>query len=420
VRVAGYGEYVVSGSRWLDEIPAHWRVGRLEHVASTWTSNVDKHSVNGQPGVRLCNYTDVYKHSFITSNMAFMQATASAEQIERFRLRLGDTIITKDSETADDIGIPAFVLYEADDLLCGYHLAMVRPNLRAACPKFIFWALGAQPTLRQWAVVASGVTRVGIRSGDLAKATIPLPPLGEQRAIAHYLDRETAQIDALIEEQERLIEVLRERKRAVLDEVTSSVAGKAVKLKYLFAPSSEANHPAEEVLSVYRDYGVIKKASRDDNFNRTPPNVERYLLVRPGDLVVNRMKAWQGSLGVSEYRGIVSGDYEVVRPFDDRLMPRFAHLFLRSPRMIAEYAVRSTGIRPSQWRLYWGEMGQIEMPVPAASHQESVVWRIDEQTSKIGALIAESERFIELARERRSALITAAVTGQIDVRGEVA
>ncbi|MBT0567831.1 restriction endonuclease subunit S [Williamsia sp. CHRR-6] len=241
----------------------------------------------------------------------------------------------------------------------------------------------------------------------------------EQDAIADFLDRETAQIDTLTVEQQRLVEMLRVRKRAVLDQVTGAASGTRVRLKYLFAPSSEANHPDEEVLSVYRDYGVIPKSSRDDNFNRTPENVARYLLVRPGDLVINRMKAWQGSLGVSEYRGIVSGDYEVVRPIGNRLLPRFAHLFLRSPLMVADYAVRSTGIRPSQWRLYWDQMGNVEVPVPPPAEQAGIVERIDEQTTKIDTLIAETERFIELARERRAALIAAAVTGQIAIRAEV-
>lgn len=274
---------------------------------------------------------------------------------------------------------------------------------------------------------ASGFTRAmarGIREGGadfrrwgtLAELPIPLPALEYQRNVCAFLDRETDRIDALIEEQQRLIEILHARKRAVLDEVTADVSGEPVRLKRLFAPSSDANYPNEQVLSVYRDYGVIPKASRDDNSNRTPDNLSRYLLVQPGDVVINRMKAWQGSLGVSNHRGIVSGDYEVLNPKTDRLVPRFAHLFLRSPRMVAEYAIHSTGIRPSQWRLYWNQMGTIEMSVPSLSQQIEVADRIDKQTAMIDTLIAETERFIELSRERRSALISAAVTGQIDVR----
>ena len=84
--------------------------------------------------------------------------------------------------------------------------------------------------------------------------------------------------------------------------------------------------------------------------------------------------------------------------------------------MIGEYAIRSTGIRPSQWRLYWDRMGMIEIPVPPLARQSEVVNRIDGQTRKVDTLIAETELFIELSKERRAALIAAAVTGQLDVR----
>lgn len=215
--IAGYSNYVAADSLWLDTIPAHWRVGRLDHVAQAWPSNVDKHSVTGEPPVRLCNYTDVYKNASIVKGMDFMEATASPEQIERFRIAVGDTLLTKDSETADDIGVPAYVEYEAPDLVCGYHLSIVRPIPGVVEPKFLYWALGARPTTGQWAVLASGVTRVGIRAGDLAKVALALPPLDEQRAIADYLDRETARIDTFIEEQQHLIAMLQERRHAVVD-----------------------------------------------------------------------------------------------------------------------------------------------------------------------------------------------------------
>ena len=90
-------------------------------------SNVDKHSKDHERPVRLCNYVDVYKHDRITQAIPFMSATASRDEIERFRLEEGDVLITKDSETWDDIGVPALVTEPADDLLSGYHLALLRP-----------------------------------------------------------------------------------------------------------------------------------------------------------------------------------------------------------------------------------------------------------------------------------------------------
>ncbi|MFJ3620847.1 restriction endonuclease subunit S [Streptomyces iakyrus] len=182
-------------------------------------------------------------------------------------------------------------------------------------------------------------------------------------------------------------------------------ATQSIRLRYLYSPSGEANCPGEEVLSVYRDYGVIPKSSRSDNFNKTPENVERYLLVRPGDLVVNRMKAWQGSLGVSDYRGIVSGDYEVLRPTSDAVSGRYMHYALRSGHMIGEYRVRSTGIRPSQWRLYWDQMGDIRILLPCLEEQDRIAAYLDSETAEIDTLIAEQQRLVEMLRERRQAVI---------------
>ena len=123
-------------------------------------------------------------------------------------------------------------------------------------------------------------------------------------------------------------------------------------IRYLLRERDVRGQTNEQVLSVYRDHGVVPKSGRTDNFNKTPEDLSSYKLVRKGDVVLNKMKAWQGSLGVSEFDGIVSGDYLVCRaisPVDGR----FLHHLLRSWPMIQEYRLRSEGIRPSQWRLYW-------------------------------------------------------------------
>lgn len=255
-----------------------------------------------------------------------------------------------------------------------------------------------------------------IRYQDFGKIHLPLPPLGGQRAIADFLDRETALIDALIEKQTALIERLRERRSTSAEKLVSDLASHPVrKMKYLYRPSSAVNPGDVQVLSVYRDYGVIPKDSRADNINVTPLDLSRYLLVKPGWLVVNKMKAWQGSLGVSQHLGIVSPDYEVLVQTSTELDPDFVHEVLRSPVYAREFRVRSVGIRPIQWRLYWDQLGQVQVPLPPLSVQRELVARAVQERAEIDALIAKVERHVELARERRSALITAAVTGQIEV-----
>lgn len=177
------------------------------------------------------------------------------------------------------------------------------------------------------------------------------------------------------------------------------------RLGWLFQPVSDRGHEDATVLSVYRDYGVIPKDSRTDNFNRTPENLNSYQLVQRGDLVVNRMKAWQGSLGISEHEGIVSPDYEVLRPITLEHCPRFLHSLLRSRGLIDQYGLRSTGIRPSQWRLYWDEMKTIEVFLPSVEEQQAIADYLDRETARIDTLIDEQQRLIEILRERRQAII---------------
>ena len=107
---------------------SYWATRRIRTVAEMRVSNVDKHTREGEMPVRLCNYVDVYKNDRITQQIPFMRATASEEEIDKFKLNRNDVVITKDSETWDDIGVPALVTEPADDLISGYHLAILRPR----------------------------------------------------------------------------------------------------------------------------------------------------------------------------------------------------------------------------------------------------------------------------------------------------
>ena len=120
-----YPEYIPPGVQWLGDLPRHWKTGRLGTLAEMRVSNVDKHSKEGEIPVCLCNYVDVYNSIRITEDMTFMRATATRDEIEKFRLEKNDVLITKDSESWDDIGIPALVTKPARDLISGYHLGGV-------------------------------------------------------------------------------------------------------------------------------------------------------------------------------------------------------------------------------------------------------------------------------------------------------
>ena len=210
-----YPSYKPSGVEWLGDVPEHWEVRRLLTVAEMRVSNVDKHTKEDELPVRLCNYVDVYKNDRITQGMAFMNATASREEVERFRLQRDDVLITKDSESWDDIGVPALVTEPADDLLSGYHLALLRP-LRQVLGAYLARTLQSRGVAYQFHVEAKGVTRYGLTHAGIQSVYIPLPPLPEQATIVRYLDHTDERIRRYIRAKQKLIKLLEEQKQAVI------------------------------------------------------------------------------------------------------------------------------------------------------------------------------------------------------------
>ena len=205
-----------TGVEWIGETPAHWEVRRLKSVATVSLSNVDKKSVEGQTKVELCNYVDVYNAETIGADCDFMPATATAEQVCRFSLRKGDVLATKDSETWRDIAVPALVREDLPTVLCGYHLAHIRPISGLCDGAYLSRCLAAARIRDQFQVEANGITRFGLTGASIANAVLPLPPIAEQRSIAVFLDRETAKIDALVAKVQEAIERLKEYRLALI------------------------------------------------------------------------------------------------------------------------------------------------------------------------------------------------------------
>ncbi len=213
-----------SGIPWLREIPKHWGVRRLRTVADLIVSNVDKLTTLDQTSVRLCNYVDAYKNERITEHLPFMRATASMDEIRRFRIWRGDVLITKDSEEWDDIGVPSLVEYEAPDLVCGYHLGILRLKHGCVAGSFLHRVLQCKIIAAQLHVAANGVTRYGLSQHAIKDILVPLPPFGEQETIVLSIGADLAAFEAEENAAEREIALLREyRTRLVADVVTGKL-----------------------------------------------------------------------------------------------------------------------------------------------------------------------------------------------------
>ncbi|RKU39062.1 hypothetical protein C6496_03065 [Candidatus Poribacteria bacterium] len=208
-----------SGVEWIGEIPAHWGVKRLKHIAKILPSNVDKHIYPDEIQVRLCNYTDVYYNDYITVDTVLNKGSCKENEFAKFALRKGDVIITKDSETPDDIGVPTYVKDDLDNVVCGYHLTMIRP---IACRgEFIFRFIQSDRTRRYFEVNSNGITRYGLGKASIENLLLPIPPDSEQTQIANFLDQKTQQIDELIAAEQRKIELLKEYRQALISEAVT-------------------------------------------------------------------------------------------------------------------------------------------------------------------------------------------------------
>ena len=183
-----------------------------------------------------------------------------------------------------------------------------------------------------------------------------------------------------------------------------------VPLWSLYRRIDRSGRPDLPLLSVYRDHGVVLRAGREDNYNKPGADLSRYKIVSKGDLVINKMKTWQGSLGVSAFDGIVSPAYFVAKRVGD-MHDRFMHHLLRSQPLIAEYGARSKGIRPAQWDLPWEEFASIKVRLPHTATQRAIADYLDTETGRIDALITKKRRMIDLLQYRLVSLATQLVNG---------
>ena len=172
----------------LGTIPEGWQLVRLGDVAEVAFSGVDKRTIEGEVPVKLCNYTDVFYNRRIQASMDFMPATATQSELKRWALKQGDVLFTKDSETADEIGIPSFVADDLTDVLCGYHLGLARPFQATVNGSFLARILASRESEQEFGRIANGMTRFGLTLDATRNLPILLSPLLEQQAIATVLD----------------------------------------------------------------------------------------------------------------------------------------------------------------------------------------------------------------------------------------
>lgn len=357
-------------------------------------------------------------------NYRFEDAPSRARRI----VRDGDVII---STVRTYLQAIAPIEDPQDNLIVSTGFAVVRPS-QGLDHRFCKYALRANRFLWEVQSRSTGVSYPAINASDLADIRINLPEVGVQRQIANYLDHEISRIDDLIAEKERMLALLEEKRSSLISRVVTRGLDPNAPLrpsglewlgeipahwtieraKNLFTIRDERSDDGlEELLTVSHLTGVTARSEKNVYMFEADDKAG-YKRCLPGDLAVNTLWAWMGAMGISSLEGIVSPDYHVYTSKGE-LLPEYIDLLCRSKPFVAEVSRWSKGVWSSRLRLYPENFFEMRLPIPPQGEQLEISRAVEADQRKANDLRDNLHLSITLAKERRSALITAAVTGLI-------
>lgn len=424
-RFMPYPAYKNSGVEWLEQIPEHWNVKRLKLIAPAQTTRLDV-----KPDDKA--YIGLEHIESWTGRLLLDSQPESVDSLVGV-FEAGDVLFGKLRPYLAKAARPQF------DGVCTSEIVVLRPG-NAVLQSYVMYCLLSAEYILWLDSLTFGTKMPRASPEQIGGSVVPLPSLDEQRAIAAFLDRETARIDVLVAKYERLIELLQERRtalitRAVTKGLDSSAPMKdsgvewlgeipasweVVRSKRLFKLRNVKALPDDTQLTASQQYGVIPQA---DFMTREGRRVVQVVTgadilkhVEAKDFVIS-MRSFQGGIEWSSYSGAISSAYVVLSPSRDVWHPYYVHL-LKSRNYIQALQSTSDLVRDGQ-ALRFENFAQVALPSVPLMEQRAIAAFLDRETARIDALIAKVREAIDRIKELRMALISAAVTGKIDVRGEV-
>lgn len=357
----------------------------------------------------------------------FEKAPSRARRI----VKNGDVIV---STVRTYLQAIAPIQHPPNNLIVSTGFAVVRPRPEVMDTSFCQYALRDPAFLAEVEMRSVGVSYPAINASELGDIRIHLCPVPEQRAIGSFLDSELARLDELIAAKNRWLELLAEKRQALITHaVTRGINPKAPlrdsgipwlgevpahwlveRSKWLLKERDERSaDDGGELLTVSHLTGVTPRSEKDVNMFEAE-TTEGYKICRRGDLAINTLWAWMGAMGVSPCDGIVSPAYNVYM-LGPLLRGAYVDALVRMPRFAQEVIRYSKGVWSSRLRLYPEGLFEVWLPAPPLEEQDAIVAHIAKETAKLDALRAAAENSIALLKERRGALISAAVTGKLRV-----
>lgn len=429
-----YKAYRDSGAQWFGNVPEHWAIKKLKHQANVVLGKML--CTENKGNYELKPYLKSKNIQWLTADLSSVDDMwFSPSELEMYRLRTGDLVISEGGEVGKTC------MWEGELEECYIQNSAHKVSfMNGNEPRFFLYLFFLAGKIGLFEAIVNRVSIAHLTREKLANVEFLFPPVIEQKAIADFLDRKTAEIDKAGAVKEKQIALLKERKQILIQNAVTRglnpdapMRDSAVewigeipahwevrRVKHLFRlvmePSEKNND--HELLSVYSDIGVKPRRELEERGNRAS-TTDGYWLVRKGDIIVNKLLAWMGAIGLSNYDGVTSPAYDILRPIVP-LEGDYYHLLFRTEMCSAELKKHSRGIMDMRLRLYFDKFGAVEVPYPPREEQTAIINHIDSESAKIDKAIDLQQQQIDRLKEYKATLINSAVTGKIKVSPECA
>jgi type I restriction enzyme S subunit len=437
-----YDSYKDSGVEWIGEIPSEWECIRLGMLGNFSSSGIDKKLEDNEHPVRMVNFTDLIQSRkyfpIQTGEKDYMKVTTPYSKFVEHKLNKGDMVFIPSSETHEDLGYSSLIDFDEDDVVYSYHILRFRTN-REIYHYFKKYLVNHHSVLNQFSSEGKGTTRQIIGRNVFNNVRVILPPLSEQQQIVSFLDTKTSLIDSLIEKTQRKIELLKENRTSLINEVVTKGLNPNVEMKDSGVewigeiPSHWELRKGSTIGNYSKGNGIKKDEVKETGlpcirygeiytkYNHKFERVKTFIdegitdvKVSSGTLFMTGSGELLEEIGkcvvyVGKEELYVGGDIIILKPFSE-----FDSEFL-------SYQINSECIRIQRElngrggiivHIYSKNFKDMWFPTPSLSEQQQIVSYLDEHTQLIDKTISVEERRIDTLKEYRQSLISEVVTGK--------
>jgi type I restriction enzyme S subunit len=441
-----------SGVEWIGEIPKEWEVIKMKHLGQFSSSGIDKKIVEGEPLVRIINYTDVYgnKSMVLDNKKDYMIVSTSKDKVKKHTVKEGDLIFTPSSETIEDIGISALVYEELENTAFSYHVLRFQFN-RHIDKEYKKYLCNNWYALNVFSSKATGTTRKILNRDDFKDLKVLLPNLQEQQAIANYLDSKVSQIDDIIEKTKQSIEDYKKYKQSLITETVTKGLNPDVEMKdsgiewigevpkhwevfrlrYLFRFNNgltiTRSDLKESGVSCINYGDIHSKYTFDLDLKRDslPKVDEDFKLTRPNALLNNGDFVFCDTS--EDLDG--SGNFVFIRDTDGKEIFAGSHTTIAKPKInlnsaYVGYLLKSFGVKRQFEREVVGVkvysitqdvLKNIELVLPPLDEQEEIARYLDYKRIQVDEIISKKKCLIKDLETYKKSLIYECVTGKRNV-----